>query len=338
MRTVLNPVLAREARERFRGRKTMMLVSVWVLGIGVLTWLVYYLAREQAGAAGLGRVIATGWIGRFLFEAMAIILMTGVIFVVPGLVALTVIGERERQTFQLLQVSQLGPVQIILGKLSSSLSFFLLLLIAALPMASIPFLFGGTSFGDVVAVLGMIALTAVTFGSIGVWVSSVARSSRGAVAGSFTIALFVALISFALMGAELVMFRPSETDYIGPNGREIYWASVNPYMAMVDAVNQPYELRQQTWGVTPFAAPNLLLFARQGVQMDSSGWVSSVAPGTIRIEDGRQMIRQRRSPLWVNTTVLYLLITALALWRSSVAVRAPGGRLVRTKEARNEGS
>ena len=43
------------------------------------------------------------------------LLMTAVVMIVPGLTALSIVGERERQTFQLLQVTQLSPLQIVLG-------------------------------------------------------------------------------------------------------------------------------------------------------------------------------------------------------------------------------
>ncbi len=102
----LNPVLAREVRERFRGRRAPLFVTLWVLGVGLIGYLVYVIAQYAAqDAFGLGQAVAGGYMGRFIYEGMLFLLMTGVVMIVPGLTSLSIIGERERQTFHLL----LGP-------------------------------------------------------------------------------------------------------------------------------------------------------------------------------------------------------------------------------------
>src|SRR5690606_5669540 len=165
----LNPVLGREVRERFRSRRAPIFVTLWVLGVGLIGYLVYLIAQLAArDAFGLGQGVAGGYMGRFIFEGMLLVLMTAVVMIVPGLTALSIVGEKERQTFHLLQVTQLSPIQIVLGKIWSSMSYFILLLVAVAPVAALPLLFGGVRITDVLVGLGMLLLTAVMLGSVGI--------------------------------------------------------------------------------------------------------------------------------------------------------------------------
>ena len=83
----------------------------------------FLLLPVGARSVGLGQAVAGGHMGRFIYEGMLFLLMTGVVMIVPGLTSLSIVGERERQTFHLLQVTQLSPLQIVLGKLWSSMSY-----------------------------------------------------------------------------------------------------------------------------------------------------------------------------------------------------------------------
>lgn len=331
----MNPVLAREAKERFRSRRALPFLTLWVLAVGMVTYSLYLLAQELAGNTGLGRLLATGFVGRFLFQSMALLLMTSVIFLVPASAAVGIVTERERQTLSLLQVTQMTPMQLIWGKLSASIGYLLILLVAALPMAAIPLLFGGASFGDVFAVLAMLMITALMLGSVSIWISARARSSRGAIAGSLSIAFLIAYFTFALMGGQLFWQIRDGRPWVQAGGREVVSVWINPYFGIVDAVAQPYELRQDIVQATPFVPFEMLLLGRQGIDLADNGFVEGVPPGAVDLQNGRQIVNQQRLPLYVYTIGLYAAITALSLWRAARAVTAPGGRSVRIKRVKN---
>ena len=60
----LNPVLGREVRERFRSRRAPIFVTLWVLGVGLIGYLVYLIAQLAArDAFGLGQGVAGGLVG-----------------------------------------------------------------------------------------------------------------------------------------------------------------------------------------------------------------------------------------------------------------------------------
>ena len=132
----MNPVARRELQERFRTLRSPMVLSIWVFAIGAITFLAYLFASARAderlqsfgsaGIAGFGSVVASSSMGQFILHALLIGLLTAVVFVVPGQAAVTIVGERERQTLELLQVSQMSAWGIVVGKLLSSIAFILL--------------------------------------------------------------------------------------------------------------------------------------------------------------------------------------------------------------------
>jgi ABC-type transport system involved in multi-copper enzyme maturation permease subunit len=324
----MNPVLARETKERFRSKRTMpWLLIVWILAIGLIAYLLFIIAREIAQSQfGLGQALASGFMGRFLFESMTILVVTAVVMVVPGLTALSIIGERERQTFHLLQVTQMSPSQLVLGKLSSSIAYFAVLIVAVLPIVALPIIFGGTTFTDLAVALAFIALLTVMLGSVSMWMSARAKSSRGAVAMSYAIAFLIAFLSFAGLGAEY-FFALDDRGNLPAGGVESVSAWINPYFALASAVDAPLEIGQDRFFASPYTPLELHLFARQGAGGAVDLGVGQVEPGTIRIENGRQFVNYTRPPLWVYTTIIYVLLIGLALWRATTIVTAPSTRV-----------
>jgi ABC-type transport system involved in multi-copper enzyme maturation permease subunit len=334
----MNPVLARETRERFRSRRVSLFVSLWLLGMGAITYVVYLLAQVIArDTFSLGRLVAAGYQGRFVFQASVLVLITSVVMVVPGATATSIVGERERQTLHLLQVSQMTPFQIVMGKLQASLAYLVWLVVAALPLVALPLVFGGVSLGDVAAGLGMLLATALVLGSISMWVSARAKSARGAVAASYALAIALAFLTFVPMTAELLITANSNSGLFQRGGGELYSVLINPYFGTVSAIEAPLEVRQDPSGqATPFVPFELVLFGRQGA--DVFGAFSSMAPGTIEEVDGRQLVNYQRPPLWLYTLAFDLALSAVMLWRASEAVRAPAARQLELTRNRHANS
>jgi hypothetical protein len=291
--------------------------------------------------------------GRFMFEGITLVLMTAVIMVVPGLAALAIVGERERQTFPLLQVTQLKPMQLIGGKLWSSLAFLLLLILAITPVMALPLLYGGVAVSDVLIALGMILLTAVTLGCVSIYVSARAKSSRAAVAGSYLIAFFVGFFTFALLIAEMLVFAPNDNlgDPFGFQGRELYSIWANPYVGMVDAVEAPLSGVTDASGAGPYSVLTQVLLRRQGlgfnaVPFGGVGFAEGAAnmmpfgreiqPGVDDAAAAAQVAPPlRRGPIWVRTVVIYLTIAFVSLIRAAAWVRAPATKPFLTRRSRN---
>ncbi len=315
----MNPVLARESRQRFRGRWSWLVITGWVIVVGLLTYLFFVAGRSinvdffsvRGPLSGLNQA------GKWVFEGMTLVLLTAVAFMVPGLTALSVVGERQSQTLHLLQITQITPLGIVLGKLFSSISYFLVLILAVIPLLGLPLAFGAIGLVDVLVVLAMLVLVVAMQASVSIWVSSWARTNRGAVALSYVLAVAIFFGSFVLMGVEALVISADIED----NGRELVSTWLNPYVAVADAVAFPYD---DLTGF--FEGPDL------PTPMDPLEALVALRQGD-DLEDGASL-GLRRIPGWIATTLIYGLIIALCLWRAARRVTAPRALPVRLKRAR----
>jgi len=313
--------------ERFRGRRGWPFLLFWVLWSGLVATLLVWMAQEITNQ-GFGQVFFTRQMGRFLFDSGALLLVTAVVFLVPGIAALSIVSERERQTLHLLQITLLSARQLVLGKLVASLAYFGLLVVAVLPILSVPLLFGGVPFGDLVGAAFMTGAIGVLIGSISIWVSSWAKSSRAAVAVSYLLTFLIAFFTILLIGGEL--FLQTDRFNRSPKG-EIWMAIANPYMALVSAVEQPLEFKQFNNWVTPFVPAYLALLSREQVGEHER------PPDRVFEKDNRFFVKQRRVPLWILSTVFYGGISYWALSRAARNVRAPGPRLLKVRRVKTSG-
>ena len=353
----LNPVTMREIRERFRRKRAVTFLTLWIVLVTGIGYLIYLLARAWAGNAGffggISPMLISSSLGRIMFELVSLLLLSAMLLVVPGIASLSIVGERERLTLPLLQVSQLKPGQIVLGKLGSSLAYQLLLLVSVAPIMVVPILFGGVSLVDVLVAVAVIAVTSILIGSLSVWVSARAKSTRGAVAGAYLWTFAIAVVTALALIGEVYFFAPSRNDTWGPTGRELYTAWLNPYIAMGSAVDEPLVDTNQFMVLsTPFDSIDTLLSRRQ--------WGSRVFNDFGGVPFGVDMLRggafggavfeeefggpnpqgdPNRGPLWGRALILAVLISGFVLWRASrhLAVPRPStrwrARLPRRKEA-----
>jgi ABC-type transport system involved in multi-copper enzyme maturation permease subunit len=343
----MNPVLGREIKERFRRRWAPAFLILWLVIVAVLAYFGYVLGRSwlsNSFSMGFVGTLGAAGLGRFMFEILALVLLTAVLFVVPGIAALAIVGERERLTLPLLQVSQLTPGQIVRGKLVSSLAYLALLIVAVAPILVLPILIGGVTLADSLVALLMIAVTALMLGSLSLLVSARARSVRGAVGAAYLWSFVFAVLTTVGLVGETLLLRPSELDTFGPTGRELYTAWPNPYIGLVSIVDEPIRSRSAVSFATPFRAIDELLIRRQAgrqgenfndIVFDGRGGVAVDAPVAF-LGDGdvAQVVSElprNRGPVWHRTVVLYLLITAVSLWAAARHVSVPRRKLVRRR-------
>lgn len=240
-----NPVFVREALNRFRGRRAWPFLLIWILGNGLVVYLLLILATGFD--SGFGALIGRRIVGPFMFQGVCVLLILAIVMMIPGSAAVAIVGERERQTLQLVQVTPLRPVEIILGKLWSVLGYVGWLLAAVLPVIAAPLLVGGVGLIDVLSALLMLGLVAFTIASLSLWVSARAKSSRAAVTGSYLI-VFALLFGTPLLAVGEFYVQTRFRDV--PSG-ELWTLIPNPYMAVVAAVSHPLELEATGDGVPP---------------------------------------------------------------------------------------
>jgi hypothetical protein len=197
----MNPVLGRELRERMRGPRSFVALTVY-LCILVLAMVVAYKATSDVGsfdgAFDLGRRTA---VGRDVLEWVLLVMLLLVLFLVPGFTAGAVAGERERQTLVPLQVTLLRPHSILWGKVTAALAFVAFLVVAAAPLLAVAFLLGGISVGQAARGLAGVLLVALLLSLIVVGISALVRRVQAATVLAYATTFLLVIGSFALWAA-----------------------------------------------------------------------------------------------------------------------------------------
>jgi hypothetical protein len=197
----LNPVLSKEMRGRMRGFRAFGVLTVYLAVMGGITLLLYAIYGSIARSSGTA---AVGEIGRALFYGVAGVELLLILFLAPAFTAGAIAGERERQTYDLLQTTLLTPPTLILGKLNATFGFIVLLLAAGIPLQSLAFLFGGVTGGEIAITIGVLLATAVLLCAVGVFFSTILARTVTASArayGASILLLFIAPIILALLAS-----------------------------------------------------------------------------------------------------------------------------------------
>jgi ABC-type transport system involved in multi-copper enzyme maturation permease subunit len=235
LRRPVNPVLARELKERLRTRRATIVVTVY-LGVLALILQVVYSALSSVGVDPFsGSVAATqsARLGRSLFETLLFFMLLLVCFIVPGLTADAITGERERQTLVPLQVSLLGPRAILVGKLLSSLAFVTLLVLATLPLLGVSFVLGGVSLGQMARGVVVVLATGLVVACLALACSSLTRRTQAAMVLAYAATLFLVLGTVMIYGAQTVLDDEPE-----PHRPVLAVLTLNPFFAAADATGQ----------------------------------------------------------------------------------------------------
>jgi ABC-2 type transport system permease protein len=185
-----NPVTVKELRSRMRGRRAFIVLTVYLLLMGLFITVLYGLYRS-ASRQIYGPDPAQA--GKVVYGAVLGIQVILVVFLGPAFTAAAISGEKERQTYDLLRTTLLPPRALVGGKLVSALSYVLLLILAALPLQSIAFLLGGVSLVELVISVLLVLVSAVTYALIGLYFSSLMRSTLAASVLTFASSLFLTL-------------------------------------------------------------------------------------------------------------------------------------------------
>jgi ABC-type transport system involved in multi-copper enzyme maturation permease subunit len=309
----VNPILYKEGIDRFRGKRVWPFLLMWIMFNGGVTYLLFLLAAT-INDQGFGLLFGRTRVGPFVFHGALVLLLLGIIMFLPGLAAVGIVGERERQTMRLLQLTSLSPVEIVIGKLAAALSYIGWLLLALLPVVSAPLILGGVTMGDIFAALVMLGLIALVIGSISTWLSARAKSTRSAVSGSYVLT-FALLFFTPLLGVGEAYLQTNQFER--PLHTELWTAIPNPYLALVSAVAHPLELDQERWR-TVFYPGYTVLLGREGLsdrfQVDRS---------EIVVRDSRRFVASDRPPVWAFSGIFYLAVIALSIRRAARWVSTP---------------
>src|SRR5262245_5686833 len=109
----------------------------------------------------------------------------------------------------MLLASPLKPSTILMGKLLSSLSYLVILILSSLPLMILCFLLGGIMLSEIARAYLVLILAAGTFGLLSIACSSYFRRTSSALVVSYLVILPLALLSVALTRTDDTWIRDS---------------------------------------------------------------------------------------------------------------------------------
>ncbi|MBW3664645.1 MAG: ABC transporter permease [Actinobacteria bacterium] len=251
----VNPVLRRELLERWRGRRTFVVLTAYVTTLALLMQLLWWWANhdieQHARFAGFEDFALSPSLGRFLFDNLLGFVLLLVLFIAPGYAAAQIAGERERRTLSLLQVTLVRPWSIALGKLGASVAWLLLLVVAALPFGAATFFLGGVSAGDLAKGALALIVIAISLAAISLGISSFARRTSAAVVTTYGLVLF---LTIGTGFGHLIETSVRELNFTGSTSMSLH---LNPFYGVADAAGaarQLYVGRELPTLLSPFAS------------------------------------------------------------------------------------
>lgn len=222
---ITNPVYNREMKVSARSIRLPLILAAFniILAAFALTSMTSGLsqARESAGINYASFLT--------IFRYVATIEFALILFVMPALTAGSISGERERRTLDLMLTTKLTPARIVLGKMFTSLSNVIVVLISSLPVLALVFVYGGVTVGDFVILMVAFMTVAIFTASVGTCASSFCSRSSAATALAYAGELLIVGGSAGLN----ILAR----NMTGSAGRWIYALLINPVATFYSAIN-----------------------------------------------------------------------------------------------------
>ena len=202
----ISAILVKELRGRMRGRRTFVILTIYLMLLAGLAWMLQQLTQNSIAmnqpcfdsrfggtCGGTSALYLSPTIGRSIFVGLTLLLTLVVMVLSPAFTASAISGEREHQTLDLLAATPISSLAIVLGKLVSSLTWIFLLIVASIPVMALVFVFGGVGPEDLIRAYVVLFATAIGLGSVGLFFSALVRRSVAAT-GLTSVATLVFLI------------------------------------------------------------------------------------------------------------------------------------------------
>jgi ABC-type transport system involved in multi-copper enzyme maturation permease subunit len=210
-----NPLLLRELRQALRLPRLPWQISavVALVGLGMLSLGSVEASRGRPAQLGVG-----------LFQTFISLLIVYVSLMGPAAAAGAIASEREGRTLEPLLLTGLTPRDVARGKFLAAYAAIALQVVAFLPLAAIPFLFGGVAASELIVAVVYVMIVAAVAVAFGLAVAARTQTLRGALAVSNILHAASLPVFFGMMmaiGESASRRKWPSIDVSGP----IWWAN-----------------------------------------------------------------------------------------------------------------
>jgi ABC-type transport system involved in multi-copper enzyme maturation permease subunit len=231
----MNPVFRKDILSLLRLKRV---AAIQIFFIGVLAMLVIT-TWPQSGVMG-GTVAMEGQTGaRAAQDQLLLGLIIGqivlLVLFVPGIAAVSLSGEREANTLEMLYASRLSAAQIIIGKVLSAIGYPLLLLISGLPFVALLNFRGEVDYQTLTWAYLILVVSAIFLAMVSLTISSICKQSATALVISYVLVL-------VLCGGVLVPAAIMLEGQEGTNAQILhYLQSLSPVAAAMSLIRPHME-------------------------------------------------------------------------------------------------
>ncbi len=238
MKLISNPVYRREIRVSSRSFRLALVLLTFNGILALVALLNMYSMLSQVRATA--EIQYDSFLDLYMFVAVLEFVM--LIFIMPAITAGSISGERERQTLDLMLSTRLTPTQIVLGKLMSSLSTMVLLIVSSFPILALVFVYGGVTMRDMGLLLICYGAAALFSGSLGVFCSALFRKSTLSTVVAYGVMGMIVIGTYGINQLALLFSRMPGEAYLvttgaggggGSSGGFLYLLLLNPTATFV---------------------------------------------------------------------------------------------------------
>lgn len=182
-----NPILLREIRRRMRNKGLIYMMIAYIAVLSMISFIIiltsraYFVNKSYSNYFAFGSFFeAMQRTGFSIYYSVTIIQALFILLVAPIITAGAITTEKEEQTFDFLRVTTISPANYIFGCLASNFLYICLMLICALPVLGLCFLFGGVGPDDIVSSFFLLLSIAFLLSVLGIMISSINTRTRSA--------------------------------------------------------------------------------------------------------------------------------------------------------------
>lgn len=182
---MLNPILSFSATRRMRSFKTLLIAAAYVVVMLAVTLLIMgRIFGNEATFHSIRNSVTC-------YQAQMVTQFILILLIAPAMTSGAIAGERERQTLELLLVTNTRSFRIVIGKAMESFAMLVLLIVCGFPVMCLTMVAGAVTLPQIL--IGELFLLLIAFASVsvGVFSSTLARSTVASGVISYLILLAI---------------------------------------------------------------------------------------------------------------------------------------------------
>ena len=201
----VNPVLRNETKIAARSIRFTLMILAYVAVLSIAVMIYYNVINSEAFYNGLNLKSSTNF-----YVVMAVVQAALLFSIVPSLSSTAICSEREKQTLDILLSTKLTPLQIIIGKISSSSLRVIILIISMMPLYAVGSLMGGIKISYILQLILFFIINTIFMASIGVFISTCVKTSKVSTTLTYLLIVFIYLgviaIAFGILAFSIYQY------------------------------------------------------------------------------------------------------------------------------------